>query len=274
MDLVSTIRKSGSRGGRDAFSWDDVKNDKDRENYLGHSLLAPVGRWQKGKDLSWYAKKGSDGAAQEDEATRRKEELRAIKERENDALSEALGFRVSTNRPRDELDKDEVQRLLKESVGNEDEAGTTARQIAGGKGLGYGAYQGESPIEPSERSRPSPREQMRPKSSSRDPAADGNIRERAHGSRDHDSKREPRSRRHRSRSPGHRDRKHERRRDPSRSRSRSRSRERRREPDHRRHEKYRRSQSPRPHRRRRSRSRSPRPGKYRSRSPHHRSHRR
>lgn len=31
------------------FSWEDVKVDKHRENYLGHSLKAPVGRWQKGK---------------------------------------------------------------------------------------------------------------------------------------------------------------------------------------------------------------------------------
>lgn len=34
------------------FSWEDVKADKHRENYLGHSLKAPVGRWQKGKNLS------------------------------------------------------------------------------------------------------------------------------------------------------------------------------------------------------------------------------
>ena len=30
------------------FKWDDVKVDKHRENYLGHSVKAPVGRWQKG----------------------------------------------------------------------------------------------------------------------------------------------------------------------------------------------------------------------------------
>jgi hypothetical protein len=30
------------------FDWKDVKEDKHRENYLGHSLMAPVGRWQKG----------------------------------------------------------------------------------------------------------------------------------------------------------------------------------------------------------------------------------
>lgn len=36
------------------FSWDDVKVDKHRENYLGHSVKAPVGRWQKGSDLHNY----------------------------------------------------------------------------------------------------------------------------------------------------------------------------------------------------------------------------
>jgi hypothetical protein len=38
-------RNGGTRGGAAEFSWSDVKDEKYRENYLGHSLMAPVGRW-------------------------------------------------------------------------------------------------------------------------------------------------------------------------------------------------------------------------------------
>lgn len=47
--------------------------------------MAPVGRWQKGKDLTWYAKdkKGSRALSKE-------EELAAIKAAEHEALMAAL----------------------------------------------------------------------------------------------------------------------------------------------------------------------------------------
>lgn len=100
MDLVSSIRKSGSRGGVN-FNWEDVASSTHRENYLGHSLKAPVGRWQKGRDLEWYAKNeaagdGPEGETEEERAARgRREEIKKIKEAEEDALARALGLPVA-----------------------------------------------------------------------------------------------------------------------------------------------------------------------------------
>ncbi len=48
MSLYNGPPRGGTRGGKDQFNWENVKADKDREFYLGHSVKALTGRWQKG----------------------------------------------------------------------------------------------------------------------------------------------------------------------------------------------------------------------------------
>ena len=61
------------------------------ENYLGHSINAPVGRWQSNKDIHWYSRDATKQTDAEREAAERKEEIRRLKEAEEEALAIALG---------------------------------------------------------------------------------------------------------------------------------------------------------------------------------------
>ncbi|PQE13838.1 hypothetical protein CJF30_00006653 [Rutstroemia sp. NJR-2017a BBW] len=144
MDLLSSIRKSGSRGGVN-FSWDDVQSSQHRENYLGHSLMAPVGRWQKGKDLNWYAKAESttndQETAEEKRARERKEEIRRIKEAEEDALARALGLPVAqrgNGTGANNVEVGELKRVIKETEEGDDDIEEM------GKGTGFSDFVGKT----------------------------------------------------------------------------------------------------------------------------------
>ncbi|XP_061974126.1 uncharacterized protein LOC133696099 [Populus nigra] len=127
--------RGGVRGGRDQFSWDDVKADKHRENYLGHSIKAPVGRWQKGKDLHWYARDKKSGSSNEDAL---KEEIQRIKEEEERSMREALGLAPKrSGRPQgNRLDKHEYTELVKRGSTAED-LGAGHADAARVDGLGF-----------------------------------------------------------------------------------------------------------------------------------------
>lgn len=127
--------RGGVRGGRDQFSWDDVKVDKHRENYIGHSLKAPVGRWQKGKDLHWFARDKKGGGSDVDAL---KEEIRRVKEEEEQAMREALGLAPKrASRPQgNRLDKHELNELVKRGSTAED-LGEGHAEAARVDGLGF-----------------------------------------------------------------------------------------------------------------------------------------
>jgi len=78
--------RGGTRGGQAEFKWSDVSADKDREHYLGHSINAPTGRWQKNKDVHWYNRDSKPTDEQ------KQEEIRKIKEAEEEALAAVLGY--------------------------------------------------------------------------------------------------------------------------------------------------------------------------------------
>ncbi|KAM8849493.1 multiple myeloma tumor-associated protein 2 [Spinachia spinachia] len=113
--MFGSSRSGGVRGGQDQFNWDDVKVDKHRENYLGNSLMAPVGRWQKGKDLSWYSRDKKSGAP-----LTKEEEMAAVKAAEHEALMAALGHRNVKRQPTGLTKEDLADVYRREEVDGEE----------------------------------------------------------------------------------------------------------------------------------------------------------
>ncbi len=108
--------RGGARGGRDQFKWEDIKNQPDKDYYLGASVKAVSGRWQKDKDVFWYTKDKSSGTARQDE-------IQAVKEKEQALMNQALGIphsspvggdTVSRRRRREEGDTERRDKKKKE----------------------------------------------------------------------------------------------------------------------------------------------------------------
>ncbi|GAX85883.1 hypothetical protein CEUSTIGMA_g13299.t1 [Chlamydomonas eustigma] len=95
-----------------------IRADKDREFYLGHSVKALAGRWQKGKDVYWYTRE-KDG-----QSSSIQDEIKAVKAKEEEAMLEALGLKPKSVKPLAPaaLDKNEMAKLLKRGGDEEEEA--------------------------------------------------------------------------------------------------------------------------------------------------------
>jgi hypothetical protein len=76
--------RGGTRGGRDQFNWDDIKLDKQKDNYIGAAerTVRPTFNCPKPNAL-WWTKKdeaGPGGAA----------DIRAVKQEEENLMLQAL----------------------------------------------------------------------------------------------------------------------------------------------------------------------------------------
>ncbi|KAL2118425.1 hypothetical protein VTJ04DRAFT_8085 [Mycothermus thermophilus] len=252
MDLLATVRKQGSRGGVN-FSWDEVANSEYRQNYLGHSIKAPVGRWAKGRDLHWYAKAdptaaNADETEEEKAARQRREEIQKIKEAEEDAMLRALGL---PPKKRDATGANSVPvEGSKVPAREAEEKNETTQDSRGGDSRHKEAKEERKHRDSEHRHRKRHRSRDRSRDRDRDRERDRRRDRNRSESRTRDGRDDEgrtTHRRRRSRSPEPR-RKHERRDDEARYRSRSRERDRDRDRD--------RAERSRHHDRRRSRSRS------------------
>ncbi|MEW5305471.1 MAG: hypothetical protein WDW36_008007 [Sanguina aurantia] len=109
MSLYNGPVRAGARGGANQFSWDNVQASADKSYFLGHSTKVTTGRWQQGRDILWYTRDPNQKEAA------LKEELAAVKQKEEDAMMEALGLKPKVARIEDQpkLGKKELESLLK-----------------------------------------------------------------------------------------------------------------------------------------------------------------
>jgi hypothetical protein len=108
-DIFQEGPRGGTRGGRDKFNWELIKNDPQRENYIGSCIHAMNQRFHH-KDVHWYTKDkatlSTDGGEslrkgkkmkrkKETEEDIRKEEIKKIKQQEEEMMAAALGNKAT-----------------------------------------------------------------------------------------------------------------------------------------------------------------------------------
>lgn len=80
--------RPGVRGGRDQFSWDQVKEDKQRLNYLGSSIHGVPDKFKRGPETFWYAKESKVIKSKLDSED--VIEIQNIKDKENQMMEKLL----------------------------------------------------------------------------------------------------------------------------------------------------------------------------------------
>ncbi|KAF9344047.1 hypothetical protein BGX26_004880 [Mortierella sp. AD094] len=129
--------RGGTRGGQDQFKWEDVKEDKHRENYLGNSLHAAVGRWQKGRDVTWYAKTGDKDKDLATIQSNKKAEIQSIKDAEAEAMAEALGYKTKRRNETTVTEKELKSAISKGDSNAQEELDEKMKESAKIEGLGF-----------------------------------------------------------------------------------------------------------------------------------------
>ncbi|PRP79486.1 Multiple myeloma tumor-associated protein-like protein [Planoprotostelium fungivorum] len=132
--------RGGTRGGKDQFNWDDIRGDKFKENYLGQTLKLQQNWWYKGEMKHGgkvvEADRTNFSQQMAKEKTKYADEIRALKEREEQLRMEALGLRPKSRVNNEKkLEKHEFQELVRRGNVERDEYDLAKMGGVGHKGF-------------------------------------------------------------------------------------------------------------------------------------------